>query len=51
MDYIREIQNKIILLKQEILVFFIPYVIPIPNESILLEKAKINKEININNTS
>ena len=36
-----EIINKIILPNLEIDVFFIPYVIPIPNESILLETAKI----------
>ena len=34
-----EIMNKIIFPISEIFVFFIPYVIPIPSESILLEIA------------
>lgn len=41
-----EIINKISFPINDIFVFFIPYVIPIPNESILLEIANIN-EFNI----
>jgi hypothetical protein len=33
--------------KKEILVFLIPYVIPIPRESILLDMAKNNEFTNI----
>lgn len=38
--------NNMIFPIKEIFVFLIPYVIPIPNESMLLEIAKI-KELNI----
>ena len=38
----KEIQNKISFAICEIFVFFIPYVIPIPRESILLDIAKIS---------
>ena len=41
-----EIINKIIFPNLDIFVFFIPYVIPIPKESILLDIAKSN-EFNI----
>ena len=37
---INEIANKIILLNLDIFVFLIPYVMPIPKESILLDIAK-----------
>lgn len=43
----KEIKNNITLALLEILVFFKPYVIPIPRESILLEKAKNNVFISI----
>ena len=43
----KEIINKISLLKKEIFIFFIPYVIPIPRESILLDIASIIELINI----
>ena len=43
----KETTNNIIFPNLEIEVFFIPYVIPIPRESILLETAKIIKFINI----
>ena len=43
----KEMANKIILLKKEIFIFLIPYVIPIPRESILLEIAKIKELSNI----
>ena len=42
-----EIQNKINVLQKEILVFFKPYVIPIPRESMLLATASSNELINI----
>lgn len=38
-----EIPNKINLEREEILVFLSPYVIPIPNESMLTEIAKESK--------
>ena len=40
---ISEIANKIILLNLDIFVFLIPYVTPIPKESILLDIAKSNE--------
>ena len=43
----KEIVNKTILAKQDIFVFLIPYVIPMPRESMLLESAKISELINI----
>lgn len=43
-------KNKTILAEKVILVFFIPYVIPIPSESILLDIASIKEFINIANT-
>ncbi len=43
----REIINNIILAKNEILVFLIPYVMPIPRASILLESAKTSELTNI----
>lgn len=39
--------NKTTFPKPEILVFFMPYVMPMPKESILLESAKISELINI----
>ena len=38
---------KLYELKEMILIFLIPYVIPIPSESILLETANINEFNNI----
>ena len=43
----KEIVNKTILAQYEIRVFLIPYVIPMPRESILLESARIIELINI----
>lgn len=43
----KEIKNKIILASNEIFVFRTPYVIPIPNESILEEMARPKNCINI----
>ena len=40
-----DIVNKIIFPILDIFVFFIPYVIPIPSESILLDIAKSNEFI------
>ena len=42
-DTSSEIKNNIIVLKNEIFFFFIPYVTPIPSESMLLEIAKIKQ--------
>ena len=42
-----DIIKRINLLKKEIFIFLIPYVIPIPSESILLETANINEFNNI----
>gem|GEM_PF-3804393 len=47
MEMIKEMKNKIILARLDILVFLIPYVIPIPRESILLEIANIKELTNI----
>ena len=47
----KEMKNRIILALFEILMFLIPYVIPIPRESILADIAKINEFINISKTS
>ena len=44
MEMIKPIKNKIDLAPMVIFVFLIPYVIPIPRESILLEIAK-NKQL------
>ena len=41
MEIIKLIKNKIDLAPTDIFVFLIPYVIPIPRESILLEIAKM----------
>ena len=46
-EMIKLIKNKMNLAPMVILVFFIPYVIPIPRESILLEIAKM---MQFNNT-
>ena len=41
MEIIKLIKNKMDLAPMDIFVFLIPYVIPIPRESILLEIAKM----------
>ena len=46
-----EIVNKINLLILEIFIFLIPYVMPIPKESKLLDKASKIELINISKTS
>ena len=46
-ETIKLIKNKMNLALLIIFVFFIPYVIPIPRESILLEIAKIKQLSNI----
>ena len=46
-DMEREIHNNIILLSIEIFVFFIPYVIPMPSESILLDIARTMQFMNM----
>ncbi len=46
-DIKKEIKNKTTFPMLEILVFLIPYVIPMPRESMLLESAKNNELINI----
>lgn len=46
-EIIKLIKNKMNLALLIIFVFFIPYVIPIPRESILLEIAKIKQLSNI----
>lgn len=43
----KEMVNNTILPQYEIFVFLIPYVIPIPRESILLESDKISELVNI----
>ena len=43
----KDTRNKTIFPLYEILVFLIPYVIPMPRESILLESARISELINI----
>ena len=48
---VKEMINKMYFAKRVILVFFIPYVIPIPRESILLEIAKIMQSNNTYKTS
>ena len=47
----KEMQNKITFPIYEIVVFLIPYVIPIPRESILLDIAKNRELINIKTAS
>lgn len=47
----KEMQNKITFPIYEIVVFLIPYVIPIPRESILLDIAKDRELINIKTAS
>ena len=44
MEIVKAPKNKINFANRVIFVFFIPYVIPIPSESILLEIAK-NKQL------
>ena len=46
-ETIKAMANNIILAIKEIVVFLIPYVIPIPKESILLEIVKIKAYKNI----
>ncbi len=46
-DMIKEITNKTTFAKPEMLVPFIPYVMPIPSESILLESARAKELSNI----
>lgn len=46
-EMVKEITNKTIFARIEILVFLMPYVMPIPRESILLESDKTSELINI----